>query len=402
MRAIGLAAILVTTGLVAQPSATLAELQVQTKLGFDSNPVGAGGASATVLGDADSIVYGGGVSFAVPIDSVKLTYAGEVTRYGDRSSENFATHRFGFSTQRSIGDWKLSATGSSLFIDGSRETLASLTSVNANAISLWRERRQQWQHRGKIQATWTEGSWLFRTTGSLLDYDYQTQVRPGNVPFANRSDFNVASDIGWKSSASTLAYIGGRAGRQNQEQVPLPNCAFDYSNTYQRVVAGFETKPSATSTISFSAGPSFHHYTGAVDSRVFLGGRERTTLWLETAFAFKPLSSLSVTGKVVRMPWLSSTGKSAYLDTCAEAAASWAAAAKTALRVSGKFHRCDYFPVVRDDLESFVGAGLTIEAARRVSLTADILQHHGWNNVAGVGERSFNRSVLMLGATVQL
>jgi hypothetical protein len=70
--------------------------------------------------------------------------------------------------------------------------------------------------------------------------------------------------------------------------------------------------------------------------------------------------------------------------------------------VSGKFHRCDYFPVVRDDLESFVGGGMTIETSGRVSLTADVLRHHGWNNLAGVSGRSFDRSVLMLGATVQL
>jgi hypothetical protein len=401
MRAIGLAAILTATSFAAQSSASLAELQVQTKLGFDSNPTGAGGSAAAALGDADSIVYGGGVSFAVPIRLWKLTYAGETTRFSDQPSENFATHRFGWSTSLSIGQWKLTGTGSSLFVDGSRDTLPSLATVNANAISLWRERREQWQHRAKLQATRAAGQWLFRTNASLLDYDYQTRTVQGNVPFADRSDVNGAVDIGWKSSASSLLFVGGRVGRQEQEQVPLPNCAFDYTNTYQRVVAGIEAKPSATSTVSFSAGPSFHHYTGDVDALVF-GGRDRTALWLEGAFAFKPFESVSVTGKATRTPWLSSTGKSAYLDSCAEAIVTWSAAAKTALRVSGKFHRCDYFPVVRDDLESFVGGGMTIETSGRVSLTADVLRHHGWNNLAGVSGRSFDRSVLMLGATVQL
>jgi hypothetical protein len=402
MRAIGLAAILTATGFAAQSSVRLAELQVQTKLGFDSNPTGSGGPSATVLGDADSIVYGGGVSFAVPIRLWKLTYAGEITRFSDLPSENFTTHRFGWSTSMTVGKWKVTGAGSSLLVDGSRETLASVATVNANAISLWRERRAQWQHRAKLQATHTAGHWMLRSSASLLDYDYQTRAVQGNVPFADRSDINGVVDVGWKSSASSLIFVGGRVGRQEQEQVPLPNCAFDYTNTYQRVVAGIEAKPSATSSVSFSAGPSFHHYSGGIDPRVFLGGRDRTTLWLETAFAFKPSNSVSVTGKATRMPWLSSTGKSAYLDSCAEAVVTWSAAAKTALRVSGKFHRCDYFPVVRDDLESFVGGGITIETVGRVSLTADVLQHHGWNNLAGIPGRSFNRSVLMLGATVQL
>lgn len=402
MRTIGLLAILTVTGLAAPSSARFTEWQVQTKIGVDSNPVGTGGSSAAVLGDGDSIVYGGSVSFAVPIDVAKLTYAGDATQFSRRASENFITHRFGVSTALTLGDWKLTGVGSSLFVDGSRETLASLATVNANAISLWRERREQWQHRAKLQATRSVGAWLLRGAGSLLDYDYQTRTVPGNVPFANRSDINGTVDVGWKPSASSLIYLGGRAGRQDQEQVPLPNCAFDYSNTYRRVVGGIEAKPSATSTVSFSAGPSFHHYTGDIDPRTFLGGRDRTALWLETTFAFKPYESVSVTGKAVRMPWLSSTGKSAYLDTCAEAAVTWAAAAKTALRVSGKFHRCDYFPVVRDDLESFVGAGLTIDTSRRISLTVDVLRHHGWNSLDGVPERAFNRALLMLGTTVQL
>jgi len=67
-----------------------------------------------------------------------------------------------------------------------------------------------------------------------------------------------------------------------------------------------------------------------------------------------------------------------------------------------KFHRADYFPVVRDDLESFIGLGITEELSKRVSLTVDVLRHHGWNNLDGIPERSFNRLVLMLGATMQL
>lgn len=401
MRAIGLAAILTATGFAAQPSALLTEGQAQTKFGFDSNPLGSGGSSAALLGDADSIVYAGGASFAVPVKSGKFTYAGEATRFTDHASENFTTHRFGFIAQTALGEWALTGTGSSLFVDGGRETPVSVATVNANAISLWRERRRQWQHRGKFQATRTLGPWLFRGSGSLLDYDYQTRTIQGNVPLANRSDVNSAVDLGCKTSASSLIYIGGRTGRQNQEQVPLPNCAFDYSNTYHRVVAGVEAKPSATSTISFSAGPSFHRYTGEVDARVF-PGRDRTTLWTETAFAFKPCDSISVIGKAVRMPWLSSTGKSAYLDTCAETTLTWSATAQTALRLSGKFHRCDYFPVVRDDVESFVGAGLTIEISQRVSFTTDVLRHHAWNNLAGIPEREFTRCVLTCGATVQL
>src|SRR5207249_483409 len=112
-------------------------------------------------------------------------------------------------------------------------------------------------------------------------------------------------------------------------QVPLPNCAFDYTNDYRRLALGWEGKPAQDTTLTFAAGPDFRRYTGAIDSRAFVGGRDRTSLWFEGNFSSKPTSRLTITGKAARMDWLSSTGKSAVLDTMTEATVSFSATAKT-------------------------------------------------------------------------
>ena len=372
-------------------------------------PLATGGASAVVLGGEDTLTFAAGAGFALTLSaptpakpSLKLAYAGEAVRFDRWSGENFSTHRFGLGGQFTAGAWKFTGEGSSLFVAGPRNGLLSVSTVNANAIALWRERRRQWQHRLKLQTQATFGRWLVRGGAALLDYDYQTDVVAGRFAFADRSDAQAALDLGWKQSADSLWFTGVRAGRQHQAIVPLPNCNFDYSSNYHRLVAGGEGKPLANTTVTFAAGPDFRHYTGAIDPRVFRGGRDRTSLWFEGGFAAKVTPNLTLTGKAVRMDWLSSTGKSAYRDTSAETAASWTLTPAWTVRATAKVHRCDYFPVVRDDWESFLGAGVTVKLSPRSLLTVDILRHHGWNNLPDIAGREFQRLVISLGATAKL
>jgi hypothetical protein len=391
------------------PPAWLFESSLQSRVGFDSNPVATSGTSAAILGSEETLTYAAAVNLSLALSAVtpakpslKLTYAGEAVRFDRWSGENFATNRFGASGQFTVGVWKFTGEGSSLYVDGSKETLLAVPSVNANAISLWRERRRQWQHRLKLQSQAEFGAVVVRGTGTLLAYDYQTQVVAGRFAFADRSDIQGALDLGWRQSPDSLWLAGVRAGQQEQAIIPLPNCAFDYSNTYHRLVAGWEGKPVANTTVTLAAGPDFRHYSGAIDSRVFLGGRDRTSFWCEGGFVAKPIPTLTLTGKVARMDWLSSTGKSAYVDSNAETAAVWTLSPAWTARLLAKVHRCEYFPLVRDDWESFLGAGATLKLSARTQLTMDFLRHNAWNNLAGVPEREFQRLVLILGATLKL
>jgi hypothetical protein len=385
--------------------AWFADPTLQARLGFDTNPLGAGGSTIAVLGAEDTFTASAGLGFALvaPTGSARgtaarFTYAVDTFRFDRWSEENHTTHRFGATGQIRLGAWKLSADASSLYIDGSRDTYLSLANANANATTLWRERREQWQHRAKLAAQRDLGAYVLRFNGSLLAYDYLTHVEAGHVGFADRRDLLAGADFGWKPSGNALVFAGVRAGWQSQDQVPLPNCAFDYSSRYTRLVAGWEGKLGSATTLAVSAGPDFRHFDGDVDTRVF-AGRDRTSLWLEASATTKLTSTLTLTGKATRWVWLSSTGKSAYIDFCIDSALAWNVTPATALRLTAKAHESDYFPTVRQDWESFAGFGATYKVNAALTLSADLLIHRGWNELTDLADRAFSRTVASVGAT---
>lgn len=384
----------------------LVEPTTQFRVGFDTNPVGSG-AGAEALGAEDTITFTAGVGFGVKLTvkakdaAAQLTYAGETSRFEDRPGEDYTTHRLGATTQATLADWKLSGDASALFIDGSRDTLVSVGGSNANSTSLWRERREQLQYRGKFLATHDIGSLRIRFTGTLLDYDYRTRVKSGYVAFADRGYLLGGGDLGWKQSARSLWLIGTHFGTQHQDTVPLPGGSFEYSSRHARVFAGWEGRLGASTTLAFSAGPDFRRYTGNIDERVF-HGRNRTTGWFEAALTTKLSPSLSLTAKSTRWTWLSSTGKSALTDLSGEVVLAWVVSRPATIRASVKVHQSSYFPTVRNDWEYFGGIGVTCKVSPRWQLTADILNHQGWNELTHVTGRDFARTVVTLGASVKL
>ena len=394
---------------VEPPPAWRLDSGLQFRAGVDTNPDGTSGTSAAVLGDKTSATYAAGLNLALTLNpatperpALKLVYAAEAVRFDRWSGEDFATHRLTYSGRLASGPWKFNAEGSALFVAGPAATLRSVPSVNANAIALWRERRRQWQHRLKLQAQVDLGDWIVRGTGTLLDYNYLTEVKTGKVAFADRSDLQGALDLGWKQNPGSLWLVGVRAGHQQQEKIALPNCGFDYSNDYTRLAAGWEGKLPGNTTVTFAAGPDFRRYTGTIDRTVFLSGRDRASLWVEGSFVTKFSPTLTLTGKVVRMDWLSSTGKSAYLDTSGDTALAWTPVPAWTVRLTAKLHRCDYFPTARDDWESLLGAGVSYKLSPRTELTLDLLRHRAWNHLPTVTEREFHRLVAALGVSTKL
>ncbi|MCX6956204.1 MAG: hypothetical protein NTV51_29065, partial [Verrucomicrobia bacterium] len=323
-------------------------------------------------------------------------------RFAGLPAENFSQHRLAGTGRGVVGGWTLSGEGSALFVDGSRDTLVSTGYINANGLVVWRERRRQWQHRLRLQAQREWGAWIARGGATWLNYDYDTKVVPGWLTFADRSDRQVSADAGWRSSATSLWLAGVRAGRQEQAIVPLPNCEFEYSANYRRLAVGWEGRLPGATVVALSLGPDFRHFTGAIDPRVFTGGRDRTSLWVEGSAVAKPNARCTLTGKVTRMSWLSSTGQSALMDTSVEAAALWTLNPVWGVRVTGKLHESAYFPSLRDDRESLAGAGVSLKLTKSVQLTADALRHRGWNTLGGLTGRDFNRAVFSLGAAMRL
>lgn len=378
----------------------------QFRVGFDSNPMACGGATVATFGGDDAGTVSAALSAAyVPStpsgSTVRFGYAGETVRFDGWGSENFTTHRVSVAGQRTAGDTSFSVDGAALYVDGNRQTPLADGAANANATALWRERREQLQHRLKVQLQTGLGAYFLRASAALLDYDYRTVVAAGRVAFADRRDLGGGLDCGWKPNARGAWYAGLRAGRQTQDTVPLPGGTFEYSNRYQRVILGWEGKPAQNTTLSFAAGPDFRKYTGNIDPRVF-SGTERATLWCEGSFATKLTPALALTAKTSRLYWLSSTGKSAYLDLCAETGLNWTLAGGSSLRCSVKAQRSDYFPTVRDDWQAFFNLGATWKLSGRTSLLVDGQLHRGWNELGTCVDRRFSRVVGSFGTAIKL
>lgn len=388
-------------------SKVLVDQAVQARFGYDSNPVAQGGPATAALGNDATWFEAAGLSFAfaapltTPGASLKLGYAGETVRYEDDPNENYTSHRLSLVGSTTADGWKLGVDASTLFIDGDRDTLPSVAACNANSTALWRERRAQWQHRAKLLAQHDVGALRVRLTGNVLAYHYLTHVRAGRSAFADRSDLNAGADLGWKQAASSVWFVGARAGVQHQDQVPLPGGAYDYSSRYTRLVAGWEGKLGADTTLAFLAGPDFRHYYGTIDPKTF-ADRDHTFGWFDASLTTKLSPTLTLTAKSTRWAWLSSTGKSAYTDFNNELALAWTVSSAVTLRVSGKAHDSSYFPALRDDWQYLGGVGATWKLNARWTFTADFLDHLGRNGLDSVADRAFDRHVVTLGATLKL
>jgi hypothetical protein len=392
---------------LAAPAPTSLESSAHLRAGFDTNPLAAGGPATAALGGDETFVTAAGMSFgfATPerahATSLKLAYAGETVRYENCPAENHTTHRLSAAPRAVLAGWQITADGSTLYVDGDRDTLPSIAACNGNGTSLWRERRAQWQHRAKFLAQRDAGTLRIRFVGTLLDYDYLTRARAGRAAFADRADRNGGADLGWKQSARSLWFAGARFGAQDQDTLPLPGGSVECSNRYTRLLAGWEGALGAKTTVALAAGPDFRHYNGAVDPRTFRQ-RRHTFGWFDASLTTKLSPSLTLTAKTMRWAWLSSTGKSAYTDFGAEVSIAWAVDKNLALRATAKAHQCSYFPTVRNDWEYLGGLGLTYKPSPRWQLTADVLDHHGWNELSGFEDRNFERLFISLGASVKL
>ena len=394
------------TGIVQATAATslkLIEASAHSRVGFDSNPAGTSGTSAAVLGDDDTLIYAAGAGFALGAGGAgetdarpKLTDAGEAVRFEEWSGENHSTHRFGAGGKFFAGEWTVTGEGSALYVAGSRGTLATEPTVNANAMTLWRERRRQWQQRVNLQAETVRGERVARVGAKVLAMDYHTDVAPGRVAFADRADAQVSADAGWRRNPRSLWLAGVRAGMQVQDTVNAGDA--EYSNDYLRLALGWEGTLFGNTTVSVAGGPDFRRYSGDVAAGF---ERDRTSFWVEACATAKLEETLTLTGKVARTPWLSSTGKTAYMDTCAELSLKKGLGRKVTVQIAAKVHQCDYYPVVRDDWESILGAGVSWKLSGRTTVLLDVARHEAWNEIEAAPERKFDRVTVNLGASVK-
>jgi len=374
------------------------EGSVGAKFGYDSNPLTTEGPTAALLGSQDSAVMSATGIVSTTIKGFRVGYTGETFSYLDIAVEDYSTHRIALSRRAQGTWWTGSIEGSSVFIDGNEQSFALSSGANGNAVALMRDRRRQWQNRGKALLITSWPNLYARTTASILDIDYHTAVEAGNWVFTDRRDMLLGVDVG--RSPQDAWFVGARAGRQRQAVSPLPGASFDASNEYNRVVVGWEMKPKDGRSFSIVAGPDFRRFTGNYDQRM-LTSPQTTSLWCEAGGSLPIGHGFAISGKLTRWTFLSSVGKSAYVDTIADAAVSWNLKPTFGMRFGFRAHQTDYILAVRNDWQSHATAEFTWRVTRRTLLSFELLRHRAWDGLDVAKDRSFTRNVGSLGLVRQ-
>lgn len=392
--------------LFARAAAPAIQGNVQARVGYDSNSIAVDGAAAALLQDEGTLVYGGALAVSAQAKATRspltaqLSYAADATRFDANQAEDFSTHRLGF-TARHAAAWTTALDLSALYVNGNDETLLAVAACNANATTLWRERREQLQYRGRLTSSRDWAALRVRLHAAWLEYDYHTLVRSGYTAFTDRAERLVGADLGGVRGDASFWFIGARVGAQSQDTVPLPGGAYEYSNRLVRAVVGWEGKLSRDTRVAVAAGPDFRRYDGAVDPRASFQ-RGRTFAWFEASLTTALSPKWTASLKASRWTWLSSTGKAAYTDFASELGLTRKLSSQTVVRASAKAHRCSYFPIARDDWEYLGAIGVSHQLTARWELSLDALRHIGRNAIPGSAERAFERSVVSLSTTFKL
>ncbi len=233
---------------------------------------------------------------------------------------------------------------------------------------------------------------------NVLDINYRTAAEMGKWVFTDRRDAMVGLDVGRK--LRNTWYAGVRAGRQQQATSPLPGAAFDASNRYHRVVVGWELMPRNGKSLSLAAGPDFRTFQGNFDDRMRSNSR-LTSLWCEGSGSIALRPGVTLAGKVSRWVFLSSVGKSAYIDTVGEAGIVWRIRPFVSVRTACRAQRTEYVLAIRDDWQTQLTNEVSLPLTKRTVLTLEVVDNRGWDGLSGSNDRAFQRGTGNLALTHQ-
>ena len=196
-------------------------------------------------------------------------YAPEVNTYHAEPSESHVAHRGSLLFNGVVGIVTWQMQNSLTWIDGSDEGLTFGGPGGAPAIGgiPIRDRRAALIYRNSFGAFHKHGDWFFRPAVSSYIHDFMTTERdPSAFPFyqnyVDRNDFNLGLDAGYQVFKDGYVFLGYRFGWQREPA--LPGQEIDYSNEYNRLLAGFEGKITDWLKLNLFMGPDwrdFDHHT---------------------------------------------------------------------------------------------------------------------------------------------
>lgn len=334
--------------------------------------------------------------------TVEASYAADVFRFDRHASENHVDHIATVGATGTRGNWSGELKARYLFTDGSREAptyncLGGSPAIGGEPI---RSRREQTVLRANGRLTRRFEGGFARGLVTLLDQDFRTEQRSltGYANYVDRSELAAGGDVGWRRGNNRALVAGFRIGRQRQADVlgvPL-----NFSNTYRRLLFGFEGSLAPRWKANFLVGPDVRQFGNSVRPGfvrdVRTGYAEGNTVWTPTR-----RDTLTSTGKYA--VWLSSVGRGAYADSVVDLSWRRALAPAWTLTSSANFHDGAfrrYNPAApRHDRIYTASANLGHVLARRTRVELEVAHERGATLVPNTPSREYHRWVTSLSAT---
>jgi len=334
-----------------------------------------------------------------------INYSPDFVTYHDEDSESYNLHRVVGAVKGKSGDFSFNAENTFSYIDGNKYGLTYPTDLNAYSTAIVRERREQIQDRYKVDFQYDIDDFFVRPTSSLSYYDLRTEQinKTGYQNFADRYDINGGLDLGYKVLPEATLLLGYRHGVQYQEKYSWNPYAS--SSDYERVLAGFETKPLKWLKVNFLAGPDFRSYAqnaAVIDHhplRYYGEGNVAATLTDNDSIAFK----------YKQYQWVSSTGKVPYYDSGYELTYTRKLNSKVSWNLGARFCDSDYTSgamngayIKRDDAFYMLSTGITYDITKNLVADLSYCYNFGRNLQDGLSNeiddyRKYDRQIVSLG-----
>ncbi len=344
------------------------------------------------------------------VSALDVGYAGVYSFYHSAPDESNQRHNFINSLKYKSGAWSASLDNTLTYVDGDTTTPHFSTSSAYGSASA-RERREQFQDRGKFEVRYDDELWFARAVGSLLYYDLRTEQHRAVAEYAgwqnyvDRSDANAGFDFGYKAAQTWALTTGYRYGSQFQDKLPSdirPDGKHSNSH-YHRVLVGVEGKILPWLKVDLQAGPDFRSYEDS--AYIGINGDSHTWFYSDASLTatLGKNDTLTLSNKIWN--FVSSTGVATYRDSTYSLGYKHkfnsALSATAGIRVLGSAYDA---PTVRNDWLYTYSLGLQYTVNKHVSLTADYARTQADNRLdeALTPGREFNQDLITLGVRVAL
>ncbi|MCX6894469.1 MAG: hypothetical protein NTZ16_02980 [Verrucomicrobia bacterium] len=390
----------------------LTELSLACKEGYDDNILLSGSGNTR-----DQSSWFTTISPKVTVDLAPLLqmpqlptaafgYAPDFVAYHSTPTENYSAHRFTQSIKGRAGAFSGALENCFTYVAGSETGPTYPEGRNCYSTIGVRERREQFQARGKASLQYDGKNWFARLVANWLDYDLMTEIRsaPGYDNYADRLDLNGGFDCGYKITPGLAAMVGYRYGHQFQQQYffNLDSSPGDY----QRVLFGLEGKLCSWLTMTLQAGPDFRDYAANTTTHTTpISNPNLVTYYAEAQLTAQASAADTFAFKYKQWQWVSSTGCAPYFDSTYDGSYNHKFDEHLSLDLGARLLTADYrsgssAKAQRVDLQYAVYEALHYAINPHWSLEFAYTAEFGRNDadIANASTREYNRNLVSLGA----